>query len=349
MIEIYESVLKNRSYFEDLSNKFFNDIIKPISKENNNRKLLFSAYSSNIPSLLMEEKNSFDSTDVFALSWFIGSDLFNMTKYFSRGSIDFNKHMVSCFVSNADDLSKLLSGEYHYYLRTDTASFIDYAEHLLGKARYRTRNVEDSVNTHILDKINISSVHELLSDGFDKFVKKNTPKNNNFPSSVDNKIKFLLWKKNLHSVTLNAISFKKSFASIYGNSPNSRKFLVLGLNEYCKIDSLKNKKYFIEKIESAWFGGYDDGFGEVSGLDEFVARIKLKQLSNRINHKDVVWADKQIQKILENVSVSDPAPFLDFVVESGCLDNIKFFKNDRAFFSRDNYLNHLRNTYTKDS
>lgn len=344
---IYESIIENKSEFLDFSIKYWIQV-KSVWVKNGSRKLThlstFGEYGrsttfSEEHSSEMDARNFFpgDEVKATAFAWYCGADLINSTKYFK---LDDLKHwQYNAFRISEPGVEKDFDG-YKNFMSDEgvDTSTIHLAEAFSGKfsSRYASRffNVVDTIN----NDMRIDFITAVLPDGFNKYVSKISKVKNSFSSSIDNKMKFIIWKKKMNNSPMTQSHFKNSVRVDFGA------FSSMAWNEYRNIDGLVDKKYFIREIKTY-------SFKDVSNLNQDFVKIKLEWLGNNYFHQNQEGLIiKQIVDLIENIKFDDDVnreDFLNWFFISKSFAKIPFKVKDGAFFTGDNFKTHLFNLYLK--
>lgn len=338
--DIYTTVLQNKEEFEITCCAYFNEAVKPVWIEGGRKKLVeispqgswgvgFQRDSDfRINARKFIKTNS--ELKKWAFAWFVTGDMLNCNKYFKKDDIRYWGTREWKILRGDLKISEEDRGSWS----NNSVGFLDLVDIHLGQcSSFRAERTTDFIKP-ILDMLKLSDIKGILPNGFNDYIVKNTRQKAKAPMVVSNKMQYIMWKKALYSTPMTAHHYRDMMRSNLG------KWKLEGFNECFKIESLVVKRYFIDSVERNWFV-------EVSRANLTLSKIKLKQLSGRIDAKQTAWGQNQIIDFLENTEVSDSSgkEFLDWVRDSGVLRNIRFKERANSYFTQENFMLHLERIY----
>ena len=327
-LDIYKEVLNKKQKFEDKASLFYKNVVEKEWKENGRKKL------QELPTdEALEYLGSKNSTERMAFLWFLKTDLLNCDKYILRDTQRHwnNDYKLMDFDSVANPHWYQANGNY-----MDGVCLIDVAKSKINDGSSYYRNKISSRVEVLKGLLPISGIEDLMSSGFSGWVSKNTQKKTSIPGSIQNKMQFIIWKKFIKMNKMSEKYYKQLTRTDFGQ------WKVQAYNELYKEKGLVRKKYFKNDIDKNWF--YD-----VKDCNVNLAMHKLKQLGSHYDAKHARWVEVRIMDMVENVDLKTGSmtgkAFVDWFEACGTLKNLRFMKGENTFFSRVNFVNHLRKKY----
>ena len=333
--DIYKNVLENKEEFETLCLEYFDKVVKPVWVAGGKKKLTDLTPRGKGWSINIDAKKFINSESELknqSFAWYVMGDLVNCVKYFRKDDIRHWQHEDWKFING--DLS--LVGMWKHYRIDGSVGLLDLAESsLMRRSSYFINKMNDTLQP-IIDMLKISDIKELLPKGFNDFIVKNSRQVSKAPKEIKNKMQFIMWKKALRSKPMTEKHFKDMMYSSFGS------WRLEAFNECYKIDGLTEKKYFINNLRKNWFTN-------VKKANLELAKIKLEQLGGRFDKKSLGNVQSYAIDFMENVDLNDSKwgveEFITWAEERNVLRNVKFKEKENSYFTKANFLAHIRKLY----
>jgi hypothetical protein len=322
-LDIYRNVMQNKALYEEKCVKFFDQVVKKEWIENEKRKI---GGINEFKSSLFLKGNKLDNK---SFHWFLGTDIENCDKYIGR--MNMNGWKERDFKLHEFDMRVGAEGEW------GAISILDFAQYAVnpGTKSYGSSKI-DRVGNTVVGLLKLSKISDIFADGYSRWVGKHKHKEHVIPRVITNKMQYILWKRAIGKEKMSKRHFENLTRSVLG------KWSMEAYNELYKVDGLKEKRYFQDKIEKTWFR-------DVVNCNFELAKKKIELLAKYKFGKSNEWQERQVIEYVENVDLSTSdmsgAEFVSWVVNSGVLKRIRFKEKEKSYFKKELFVKHLESLY----